>query len=559
MKCTPFLFAAAAGVAIVSAVASDNKPEPVVFDWFEYSGSDEWFEVPASKDTIRNPVLAGFHPDPSICRVGEDYYLVNSSFSWFPGVPIFRSRDLKNWTQIGHVLDRPSQLPLEGLGVSRGVFAPTIRHHKGVFYMITTLVDAGGNFYVTATDPAGPWSDPVWLPEIDGIDPSLFFDRDGRAFVVNNGAPDYEPLYDGHRAIWMQELDYKAGKLVGPRKVIVDRGVDPSKKPIWIEGPHLLRVDDWYYLICAEGGTAEDHSEVVFRSRDVWGPYEPGPVNPILTQRDLDPGREFPVTCTGHADFVETRFGEWWAVFLGCRPYEDNLYNTGRETFMHSVFWTNGWPMILAAGSPVPPVLVAPDLLYEAPAPNPHNGNFLWRDEFQDRKLMPMWNTLRAPGDGWMDLSIHPGSLVITPQTDRLTGFGKPAFVGRRQQHATFSASTIVMLSADEGVSAGMAAFQNENHHFYFGVRKTGEAWTVFLERSAGGEPEVVAEQSVSDSANDQIYLRIEGRGRPYSFSFGTDGAKWTQLGNDQDGSILSTAKAGGFVGTYIGLHSRLE
>ena len=341
-------------LAACGPVPESPRQAAAVFEWFEYSGQDEWFDLPARTGTFRNPVLAGFHPDPSIVRVDDDYYLVNSSFGWYPGVPIFHSTDLVNWTQLGHVLDRPESLPVQGLGISRGVFAPTLRYRDGVFYMITTLVDAGGNFYVTATDPAGPWSDPVWLPDVDGIDPSIFFDVDGRAYITNNGPPDYDPLYGGHRAIWIQEFDVAAGKTVGPRKVIVDGGVDLESKPVWIEGPHIYRVGDWYYLVAAEGGTGHEHSQVVFRSRDVFGPWEPGPRNPILTQRDLDPSRPFPVTTTGHADLVRTPAGDWWSVFLACRPYENDYYNTGRETFLLPVTWSDGWPMILEPGLPVP-------------------------------------------------------------------------------------------------------------------------------------------------------------------------------------------------------------
>jgi alpha-N-arabinofuranosidase len=246
-------------------------------------------------------------------------------------------------------------------------------------------------------------------------------------------------------------------------------------------------------------------------------------------------------------------------VFLACRPYEDNLFNTGRETFMHPVEWADGWPNILNPGMRVPPVLAAPGLIYDAPAPNPSNGNFRWRDEFQDRKLMPLWNTLRGPGDKWIKLVSHPGTLSITPQSDRLTSFGAPAFLGRRQQHASFLATVSMTLPQSTGVSAGMAAFQNETFHFYLGVRKSGDGWMVFLERSAGGEPEIVAERDIAPGAVENIHLRIEGRGRPYSFSFSSGGEEWIPVGEDQDGSILSTQKAGGFVGTFLGMHARLE
>jgi alpha-N-arabinofuranosidase len=540
-------------------VPQSGEQRTAIFDWFEYTGRDTWFEQPADPGSFRNPILAGFYPDPSIVRVHDAYYLVTSTFSWYPGVPIFRSTDLVNWTQIGHVLDRPSLLPVEGKGVSRGVFAPTIRYHDGLFYMISTLVDAGGNFFVTATDPTGPWSEPVWLPEIDGIDPSIFFDDDGRVYVVNNGPPDDEPLYEGHRALWIQELDLFAGKLTGPRKMIVDGGVDLETKPIWIEAPHLFKVDGSYVLIAAEGGTEFHHSEVVFRSRDPLGPYEPGPVNPILTQRTLDADRPFPVIATGHADFVQTLAGDWWAVFLACRPYEGMLYNTGRETFLLPVTWSDGWPMILDPSARAPLALPAPELPAAEPAQTPHNGNFTWRDEFDDTDLSFTWNSLRGPSDAWLSLDSNAGAATLAATSERLSGTSTPAFLARRQQHATFSASTSLQLPRRSGMSAGIAAFQNERHHFYLGVRREGDRRSVFLERAAGGEPEVIAERILDRGRSNSIELRVEAGGRPYAFSYRLDGGDWVTLAGDIDGSILSTEVAKGFVGSYVGLYARVE
>jgi alpha-N-arabinofuranosidase len=546
-------------LAACLAAQRQARPGTAAFDWFEYIGRDVWFDQPARADSFRNPILAGFYPDPSIVRVGEAYYLVTSTFAWYPGVPIFHSTDLVNWTQIGHVLDRPSLLPVEGLGVSRGVFAPTIRYHDGRFYMITTLVDAGGNFYVTATDPAGPWSDPVWLPEVDGIDPSLFFDHDGRVYLLNNGPPDYEPLYEGHRAIWIQELDLDAGKLIGSRKVIVDGGVDLSTQPIWIEGPHLFHVGDWYYLIAAEGGTEFFHSEVVFRSHDPFGPYEPGPTNPILTQRTLDPARPFPVIATGHADFVQTPQGQWWAVFLGCRPYDNTLYNTGRETFLHPVTWNEGWPLILDPAQPVPLALPAPELPQGPPAPTPYTANFTWREEFDSPELEFVWNSLRGPSDAWLNLETNPGAVTLTASSEHLTGTSTPAFLARRQQHATFSASASMQLPESRGLSAGIVAFQNERHHFYLGVRRTGDEWSIFLERAAGDHPSLTTEQVLRPGDSDHVELRIEADGRPYTFSYRLEAGEWVTLAKNIDGSILSTEIAKGFVGSYVGLHARVE
>lgn len=243
----------------------------VAFDWFDYRGDDAVFATPLPAGHYRNPVLAGFYPDPSVTRVGERYYLVNSTFAYFPAIPVFESTDLVHWTQIGNVVERREQLNYDGLGVSRGMFAASIRHHDGRFYVVGTSVDSGGNFIASASNPAGPWSPLTWLPSIDGIDPSLFFDTDGSAYLLNNGPPEGTPLYEGHRAIWMQRFDLATNQPTGPRKVLLNGGVDLASKPIWIEGPHLYQRDGWYYLSCAEGGTGPQHSQVVLRSRNVWG------------------------------------------------------------------------------------------------------------------------------------------------------------------------------------------------------------------------------------------------------------------------------------------------
>ena len=557
-------------VAVLACVRPTG-PGPVAsgtaqFDWFEYEGRDSVYEVvKAGPGQYLNPILAGFYPDPSIVRAGDAYYLVASSFAYFPGVPIFRSRDLVSWTQIGHVLDRPSQLNLDNAGVSRGIFAPTIRYHDGTFYMITTLVDRGGNFFVTAKDPAGPWSDPVWLPEIDGIDPSIFFDDDGRAYVLNNGPPVGTPLYNGHRAIWIQELDAAQQRLVGPRTLIVNGGVDLSKKPIWIEAPHIFKVRGTYYLICAEGGTAEQHSEVVFRSDSVRGPYVPYAGNPILTQRHLDPRRPAPVTTAGHADFVQTPNGEWWAVFLAVRPYAGDIqYNAGRETFLLPVRWTGEWPMILADSATVPYVHARPALPRE-PAPSvPTSGNFAIRDEFDATSLAPSWVFLRTPRERWYDLESPRGALTLRARPVDLSGRGQPSLVARRQQHLRATASTAVrFVPAKAGDRAGLAAFHNETHYFLLSVALSGGKPVVRLERRAGNAPgaeiAVVAEAPLAVTPGAPIYLRIDARGGRYDFSYGVRPNEWRPLVADQDGTILSTKVAGGFVGTMFGLFARAD
>lgn len=526
-----------------------------VFDWFEYQGYDPVYESlePAANEYL-NPILAGFYPDPSIVRVKDDYYLVNSTFSFYPGIPIFHSKDLVNWTQIGHVLNRPSQLNLDSLGISRGVFAPAISYDSSTFYLVNTLVDGIGNFVVTATDPSGPWSDPVVLP-FDGIDPSLFFDGNGKAYLVNNGSPAYEPLYDGHRAIWMQEFDKKKLELIGPRNVIVDGGVDISKKPIWIEGPHIFKANGYYYLIAAEGGTSTDHSEVVFRSKQVWGPYEPWEKNPILTQRHLDPSRPNPVTCTGHADIVETQNGQWWTVFLGCTPYEDDYYNTGRQTFLLPVTWIDNWPVILQGEALVPYVHAKPELPQQVQAPVPLNGNFELREEFTDSILAMTWNSIRTPIEKWYQLT--EGKLFIKARPSSIDEMGQPSFIGRRQQHHYCSASTVMQFSPHSaGDKAGLSVFQNERNYYFIGLKQKPEGKCIVLEKgSSEGAVEIVSKE-ITVSEKGLLYLKIDARGRYYDFYYSLEPDSWLLLEKDVDATLLSTHVAGGFVGAYFGMYA---
>ena len=542
---------------------------PVTFDWFEYTGRDDVFATPLPAGHYRNPILAGFYPDPSICRVGEDYYLINSTFAYFPGIPVFHSKDLMNWTQLGHVIDRPTQLNYDKVTVTHGLFAPAISHHGDKFYVVCTMIDGGGNFLVTAKDPAGPWSDPVWL-NFDGIDPSLFFDDDGRAWLVNNGnPPDNKPLYSGHRAIWIQEFDIAAQKLTGPRSIIVNGGVDLAKKPVWIEGPHLYKRDGWYYLCCAEGGTSLQHSQVILRSKSVTGPFVPWDKNPILTQRDLDGTAPHAVTCTGHADLVVGPDGNWWSIFLGCRPYGGQYTTTGRETFLLPVKWTDdGWPQILSPGERVPYVVKAPITssakLTTGPAPFvvlPLTGNSTWRDDFDAPRLSRFWIMLRQPHETWWSLGSPAGKLSLTPRAESLSGKANPTFLARRLQHAKFTASTGLDVPAAAGVSAGLAILQSETHYYFFGVRRTTAGLELFLELANGQAPAVIARAKLSDTARS-FNLRVTGDEGVLAFAYATDSGTWQTLVADAATLPVTVQAAGGglhFTGAVIGLHARLE
>jgi alpha-N-arabinofuranosidase len=555
------------------------------FKWFEYTGHDSVFDQPLPAGTYRNPVLAGFYPDPSVTRVGNTFYLVNSTFTYFPGIPVFRSDDLVHWRQIGNVIERPGEVTFDGLGVSRGMFAPTIRFHDGLFYVVCTSVDAGGNFLSVARDPAGPWSDPISLAQVDGIDPSLFFDADGKVYLLNNGLPVGPPKYEGHRAIWIQEFDLGARKLVGPRKVLINGGVDFAQHPVWIEGPHMYRHAGWYILMCAQGGTSTQHSEVVLRSRSPWGPFKPFAGNPILTQRDLPGNRANPIANAGHADLVEAGDGRWWAVFLASRPYEIVHYNTGRETFMLPVTWRDGWPSILAAGKEIPYAAVGPstagtnEVSTTGGRPDaPATGNFTWRDEFDSPVLQRPWMYVRVPKQPWADLMRRPGWLTISALRTPLESLQNMSFLARRQQHLAFDASTELEIPRESGIAVGLAAFQNENYWYFLAVRRRAApsvpgdasvrpqpaeaaqhapAFELFLERRGGKQTETVARVALDDGA--RVKLKIAANARAYSFYFDEDGSGWKPLRENDDGSILSTDVAGGFVGAFVGPYARAE
>jgi len=551
-----------AAVAIaLTAATTHAAPASIAnvaqFSQLRYQSDDPQAQAPGPGQ-YENPILPGFYSDPSITRVGDTYYLINSTFAYFPGIPVFQSKDLVDWRQIGDAINRPDQLDFSGLGTSRGVFAPDISFKDGVFYIVNTCVDCRGNFLITATDPAGPWSDPIWL-NIDGIDPSLFHDDDGKSYLVNNGSPEGTPLYEGHRAIWVQQFDLKTRTLVGPRNQIVNGGVDITKHPQWIEGPHILKRDGVYYLIAAEGGTGEDHSEVVFRATTPLGPYQPYSDNPILTQRDLDPNRPRPVTSSGHADLVQTAAGAWWAVFLATQPYAPGLYNTGRETFLAPVIWKDGWPIILKHGQSVPLIAPRPDLPGAA-LPGPPS-NRLTRDGYGDKTQSLEWMGVRTPTTPFLKV-IDPDhiSLAALPQPIGDTR-SHPSFIGLRQRHvdASFSARMAFQPRAD-GDEAGLMVLQNDAAYLFCGLaQRDGQTEVIAARRSAATDPRdgvILAAYPVDAVRAKALKLIVTVNGGKLGCQYAVTGSAAVSVLTDADATFLSTEKAGGFVGSLMGVYA---
>ena len=552
MTCLSFFRSIVAFLALSMASTLHAGSFTANFQNFRYEGTDPVNAQDLPAGHFRNPILAGFRPDPAIVRVEDEYYLMTSSFSYWPGLPIFHSRDLVSWAQIGAAIDRRAQMAFDGLFPSLGIYGPDLKYYAGQFYALSTCVGCGGNFVITAQDPRGPWSEPNWLP-FDGIDPGIFFDEDGRAFIVNNGPPLGEPKWEGHRAIWLQEFDLQTMAMTGPRTIVVDGGADPATKPQWIEGPHLIKRDGFYYLFAAEGGTGLNHSQVVFRSRSIDGPYMAAPSNPILTQRDLDPTEPGAIAAAGHADLVELPDGSWWATFLGVRTYGEADYNTGRDTYLLPLAWVDDWPIILSKGERVPRIVPRPPLPAAPGPPVPTAGDFTIVDDFRASDLAAYWTFLRTPQVRWW--SVGGGKLTLRAQPVTLGELGQPSFLAMRQAHRDFSMTVRArLLKAQPGDKAGLAAFMDERRWFALTIVATSSGREVRLEqRRDQAEPTDGIAIAVHPIDAGPVDLRIDAVGGTMSFRYRTGEDGWRLLGESQDATILSTARAGGFTGVMIG------
>jgi xylan 1,4-beta-xylosidase len=531
-----------------------------VFSKFIYQGNDQvYIDNPLQPDEFYSPILQGCYPDPSITRKGNDYYVVNSSFAMFPGVPIFHSNDLVNWKQIGHVLDRTSQLKVHDTGISAGIYAPAIRYNPNndTFYMITTQFAGGfGNIVVKTKDPLQGWSDPYKL-NFNGIDPSIFFDEDGKAYVVHNDAPDKgKELYNGHRVIKVWDYDLENDQVIaGTDLIIVDGGVDITQKPIWIEAPHIYKRYGRYYLMCAEGGTGGWHSEVIFVSDHPRGPYVPARNNPILSQRYLNPDRNNKVEWAGHADLVEGPDGIMYGVFLAIRPNEKNRVNIGRETFILPVDWSGEFPVFENGLIPMQPKLEMPKGVVNKTGKEGFfpNGNFTFNDDFKSDKLDYRWIGMRGPREDFI-ASTEKG-VLIKPFKTNVRAVAPISALFQRQMHKNFTATVSMDYNpGSENDLAGIACYQSERFHYVFGITKKGNDNYLLLERTFKGESEIIA--SVKLDAGRAVQLQVEAEGDNYRFNYAAGTDSFTNLGGTVSGDILSTNVAGGFIGSLIGLYA---
>lgn len=491
------------------------------------------------QQTFANPILSGFYPDPSICRVGEDYYMVNSSFEWFPALPIHHSYDLVNWELIGYGIDDPEKSELkEGLKSSGGIFAPTIRHHDGLYYIIVTNVFGNNTFYITATDPRGEWSTPKIIEGAEGIDPSLFWDDDGRCYLTATAKLRDTPQWQFQKSIWGQEFDPVEGKLIGER---VELTTGHASNAIWAEGPHIYKVDGKYILLISEGGTEYGHGITQFHSNSVLGKYTPHQINPILTHRHL--GKDSHIAATGHADIVETQNGEWWMVALATR-YFDGYNYLARETFLV--------PMVFEETIGELGIIVNPSkgqILSEERLPNltPHPfASENPRDNFNGTTLAPLWNMLRTPHETWW--SINNGELTLDTRKATASDLSNPSLLAQRITDIEFTATTALRFNPkDKNEEAGIILYRNDKNYIVLSKTKDKIQGYYLIDGTR-----IEAGEIKAPKGNTTI-LEMHSDGKDVTLYVGE---KKLPIATSIPLNVIATRNGGEFNGTMIGLYT---
>lgn len=482
----------------------------------------------------RNPIISGFYPDPSICRVDNKFYLVSSSFNYFPGVPLFESDDLINWEQIGHVLTRKSQLDLTDASTSGGIYAPTIRFHNGRFYMVTTNVNHGGNFYVWTDDIHGEWSDPIYVDQ-GGIDPSLYFEND-TAYFMSNGEDDR-----GVSGITQCVIDIETG-----HKLTSSKSLWQGAGGRYLEGPHLYKIDNYYYLMASEGGTEYGHMLVYARSKDIDGPYESYPNNPVLTNRNLG---GYQIQGCGHGDLVDDQSGNWWMVHLGFRQLDQWLQHhiTGREVYLVPVkFDQNHW--FTAGVNGTTRAEIETDQL-----PTNHKQKSPADFRFDNTQLGKEWVFLRNPVKKNYDLTDNYLKLKTTSLTNEEKS-NSPSMVLIRQCQLQIGLSVDIQTGHNEG---GITLYMSDELHYDLAVRRSANETFAFLRLRVGDACQIVHQVKIADTSAElqPISLKIDCTSYQYKFSVNYRD-KIYELGSAQT-KYLSSEVADNFTGVMIGLYAQ--
>ena len=483
--------------------------------------------------TFKNPVISGFNPDPSICRVGDDYYLVTSTFEYFPGIPIYHSKDLVNWKHIANAITRQSQLPLETAKSSAGIWAPTIRYSGGRFYITATFSEKG-NFIISAEDPRGEWSDPVWT-EMDGIDPSMMFDG-GKMYYCANDCGSRSGLYKTE-GISVAEMDPQTGKIIGEIKRVWE-GTGGG----WIEAPHIYHIGEWYYILAAEGGTNMCHMETAAKSRSIWGPYENCPYNPILTNRN-DTTKQ--ASCCGHADLIEGDDSSWWLVHLAARPYVSGKTPLGRETFLTPVEWKDGWPMAVNEKAGIE---------NEINAVQQKTGAREFY--FQTSEWEPEWMSVRGRREE--NILRGDGKLILRPSLDKLNDMnGLPAFAAIRQPDFECTIETELDFDPHEnGDEAGAAAYLTPcNNYRICKKRENGINYIVVMKRA----DDFAQEAYRAEVPDGRIKFKIISHKGKYEFMYSVNNGEFISAAAASAKFLTTDVAERCFTGTVIGVYAESD
>ncbi|MFT7588450.1 MAG: xylan 1,4-beta-xylosidase [Limisphaerales bacterium] len=526
----------------------------------------------SAQSTFINPIIPGGHPDPSICRVADDYYIVNSTFEYFPGLPIHHSKDLVNWELIGYGIDRPEQasgiINLVDVQQNGGIHAPSIRYNDGTFYIIVTNVYNGPqkstiplmvNFILRAKDPAGPWSDPIVVEGAPGIDPDLFFDDDGKVYFVGThdiGKPDK----DGIGEIWVQELDPKNWQLTGERASVWTGACGGC----CVEGPHIYKENGLYYLLVAEGGTSTNHAVMMAASENLRGPYESNPRNPVFTQRHLS--NKNWVHSTGHADLVQLEDGRWYMVSLGIRNDRDEASNMGRETFLMPMIWEEvimRWVQVSETKwEPLKYLfpVVAPEtgkVERQTPLPFLDQAQFYndaFTDNFDAGKLDLEWNFRRVPQPGTYSLNEAPGHLRLYAKPETFSLLEQYSAIGFRQKESEFVFSAKMSFNPKSTeAEAGISFFQQDDNYINLTVNKVGSAHQLKLTiKEREKDAEVVKTEALSDY-NGNIVFKVISKNMQYSYLYSLNGGEtFINFYETADNLIICR----GYIGTYFGFYA---
>ena len=511
--------------------------------------------------TFKNPILAGGYPDPSICRVGDEFFMVNSSFEYFPALPIHKSKDLVNWELVGHGLNRleqvSGQINLIDVQSNGGIHAPTIRFYNGKYYIITTNVyydeikqrATATNFIITSSNPEGPWSNPIVIKGAPGIDPDIFFDDDGTVWYAGNHQPS-DPSFSGQTEIWMQELDPINFQLIGQR-FYVWRGACGG---VWAEGPHIYKKDGNYYLLIAEGGTSFNHSIMVAVSDKITGPYTSNERNPIFSSRHLSYDNW--VHSTGHGDLVELEDGRWYIVMLGVRGDVKRKSNMGRETFIAPVSWEREpydwkerkivWPVIAPQSGRIlknNPVVFSETI---------QNKEFFFVDDFNETNLGLAWNHRRVPMQNMFDLASNPGSLRVYTNPNKLQERKRANFIGIKQTESDFSFETKMTFSpSNESDESGIAIIQKDNNFLSLTIKQFNE--DIFLELKLMNDVETsIASKLIDHKCTLPVQLKVESYQNNYRFYYAQKNDDFQLFAETPADLLLSH----GYTGAHIGLYT---